>query len=288
LFRNDWNDTLKHPVFTNVSKQAGVLIEGYGLGVNIVDINNDGWKDIYVSNDYISNDILYINNHNGTFTDKCAEYFKHTSKNGMGNDIADINNDGLPDLIELDMAPADNYRLKMMYNDIKYETLLNYPRFGYITQYARNTLQLNQGNRVLSTDSIGDPVFSEVAYFAGIAHTDWSWAPLAVDIDNDGYRDLMISNGLPHDMSDLDFMAYRNYEIYKASTEDLIKKIPPAEVPNYIFHNNGDVTFSNKTKDWDGISRRSQPGWLMLTLTATAMWMLSSTIQICPQQCYRI
>src|SRR5688572_16267422 len=209
LLQNDWNDSLKHPVFTNISARAGILIEGYGLGVSIADINKDGWKDIYVSNDYISNNILYINNQNGTFTDRCHEYFKHSSKNAMGNDIADINNDGLADIIELDMAPADNYRLKMIHNPIGYQTFQNSARFGYMHQYARNTLQLNQGPKPEGNDSIGSPVFSEVAYSGGIAHTDWSWAPLLIDADNDGFRDLMITNGLPKDLSDMDFMAYR-------------------------------------------------------------------------------
>ena len=250
LLRNDWNDSLKHPVFTDVSKQAGILIEGYGLGVNIVDINNDGWKDIYVTNDYISNNILYINNHDGTFTDRCAEYFKHTSKNAMGNDIADINNDGLPDVIELDMAPADNYRLKMMNNDVTYQTLQNSAHYGYMHQYARNTLQLNRGPRLLDNDSIGPPVFSELAYYSGIAQTDWSWAPLAIDVDNDGYRDLLISNGLPKDMSDLDFIAYRNQPMASTPHEEMLKQLPSVKISNYVFRNNGDVTFTNKTKEW--------------------------------------
>lgn len=259
LLRNDWSENLKHPVFTDVSKEAGILIEGYGLGVNIADINNDGWKDIYVSNDYLSNNHLYINNKNGTFTDQCANYLKHTSKNAMGNDIADINNDGLADIIELDMAPADNYRLKMMLNDITYQTFQNFPQYGYIHQYVRNTLQLNQGPGVLDNDSIGPPVFSEVGYFAGIAQTDWSWAPLAVDADNDGYRDLMISNGLPHDMSDLDFIAYRNQAAASTPPSEMLKQLPSVKISNAIFHNNGDISFTNKTKEW---------GWDIPTFSA--------------------
>lgn len=250
LFRNDYNDRLKHPVFSDISKQAGILIEGYGLGVNITDINNDGWKDIYVSNDYLSNNILYINNHDGTFTDHCAEYFKHTSRNAMGNDVADINNDGLADIIELDMAPADNYRQKMMMNNISYQTFQNSAQFGYMHQYIRNCLQLNQGPRIGNNDSIGAPVFSEVSYFAGIAQTDWSWAPLAIDADNDGYRDLLISNGLPRDMSDLDFIAYRNKTAANTSAEEVLKQLPSVKISNYIFHNNGDITFTDKTKEW--------------------------------------
>ena len=250
LLRNDWNDSLKHPVFTNVSKQAGILIEGYGLGVSIADINNDGWKDIYVSNDYQSNNLLYINNHDGTFTDRCAEYFKHSSKNAMGNDIADINNDGLADLVETDMSPADNYRLKMINNSISYQTYQNSAQFGYIHQYARNMLQLNQGPSILDNDSIGHPVFSEVGYYSGIAHTDWSWAPLAIDADNDGYRDLMITNGLPKDLSDMDFIAYRGQAVANVPESEMLKQLPTAKISNYIFHNNGDLSFTNKTNDW--------------------------------------
>ena len=259
LLRNDWSDSLKHPVFTNVSKQAGILIEGYGLGVSITDINNDGWKDIYVSNDYLSNNILYINNHDGTFTDRCNEYFKHTSKNAMGNDIADINNDGLEDIIELDMAPADNYRLKMINNPVNYQTFQNTARYGYMYQYARNTLQLNLGPKVLDNDSIGPPVFSEIAYYSGISQTDWSWAPLAVDADNDGYRDLMITNGLPKDLSDMDFIAYRNQAIANTPQSVILNQLPSVKISNYIFHNNGDITFTDKTKEW---------GWEMPTFSA--------------------
>ena len=154
LFESKYDSVLHHPVFTDVSSKSGILIEGHGLGVSIVDINQDGWKDIYVSNDYLSNSIFYINNKNGTFTDHCADYLKHTSRNAMGNDIADINNDGLADIIETDMMPADNYRQKMMNNDIKYQTFQNSERFGYMYQYPRNTLQLNQGFGVKANDSI--------------------------------------------------------------------------------------------------------------------------------------
>ena len=123
LLRNDYDAKLGHPVFTDVTKQAGVIIEGFGHGANIVDINKDGWKDIFVTNDFNGNDLLYINNHDGTFTDKAASYFKHTSANGMGQDVIDINNDGLADVVELDMAPEDNYRRKMMLGSISYQNL---------------------------------------------------------------------------------------------------------------------------------------------------------------------
>src|SRR5438105_3026549 len=183
LYRNDWNPSLHHPVFTDVTKQAGVTIEGYGHSVNIADFNRDGWKDIFVTDDFISNDLLYINNHDGTFTNKADSYFKHTSANGMGQDVIDINNDGLSDVIELDMNPEDNYRKKTMLGSANYHTYQNSDYFGYQYQYVRNTLQLNQGPRVNQNDSIGDPVFSDVSFFSGVAETDWSWTPLWATFD---------------------------------------------------------------------------------------------------------
>jgi ASPIC and UnbV/FG-GAP-like repeat len=250
LYRNDWDDKLKHPVFTDVSKQAGTTIEGYGHNAAITDINKDGWKDILVSNDYLSQDILYINNHNGTFTDKVTSYFKHTSANAMGTDVNDINNDGLQDVIELDMNPEDNYRKKMMMNANSYQTYQNSDYFGYQYQYVRNTLQLNQGPRVNQKDSIGDPIFSDIAFFAGMAETDWSWAPMVVDFDNDGFRDLIITNGFPKDITDHDFVAFRNHAFYVASKKQLLEQIPAVKIPNYAFHNNGNLTFTNVTNNW--------------------------------------
>jgi hypothetical protein len=250
LLENNWNVEKGHAVFTDVSKKAGILIEGHGLGINIVDINQDGWKDMYVSNDYISNNILYINNKNGTFTDQCAKYFKHTSKNAMGNDIADINNDGLADIVEMDMMPADRYRQKMMYNDISYQTYQNFARFEYMHQYAHNTLHLNQGFVKSERDSMAKPAFAEIAYFSGMAQTDWSWAPLLTDLDNDGFRDLIISNGLPKDMSDLDFMAYRDNAVARTPIPELLAQMPVVKVSNYVYRNNGQLQFEDKTTEW--------------------------------------
>lgn len=250
LYRNDRNDSLHHPVFTNVTKEAGVTIEGFGHSVNIADFNKDGWKDIFVTNDFNSNDLLYVNNHNGTFTDKASSYFKHTSANGMGQDVIDINNDGLSDVVELDMNPEDNYRKKMMMNPSSYQNYQNSDYFGYQYQYVRNTLQLNQGPRVNQKDSIGDPVFSDVGYFAGIAETDWSWTPLVCDFDNDGFRDIIISNGFPKDVTDHDFIAFRSNSYNVASKEYTLSQIPQVKLHNYAFHNNGNVTFGNVTNDW--------------------------------------
>ena len=250
LLQNNFDAKLGHPVFTNVSRQAGITCEGYGLGINIVDINADGWKDIYVSNDFVSNNLLYINNHDGTFTNRCDEYFKHTSRNAMGNDAADINNDGLVDIIEVDMSPQDNYRIKKMYNPNSYQVLRKMKELGYMRQDIHNCLQLNQGPRLLGNDSIGAPVFSDIAYYSGIAQTDWSWAPLAVDVDNDGYRDIMISNGLPKDLTDLDFMSYRDEAKATTPIMEVLNKIPSLKLANYIYHNNGDATFTDKTMEW--------------------------------------
>lgn len=180
LYRNNGNQT-----FTNVSVQAGILIEGFGLGVQVCDINDDHWPDVYVSNDFITNDLLYINNRDGTFSNRASQYFKHETYNAMGNDVADINNDGLVDILEVDMLPEDNLRWKVTIMGNNYDEFENSLKYGYEPQYVRNTLQLNNGNGS----------FSEIGYLAGIEATDWSWSPLLADYDNDGLKDLFITNG---------------------------------------------------------------------------------------------
>ncbi|NJO25590.1 MAG: CRTAC1 family protein, partial [Bacteroidia bacterium] len=249
LYRNDWNDSLQHPVFTDVSIQAGILIEGFGLGVNVSDINRDGWPDIYVTNDYISNDILYINNGNGSFTDRAKDYLKHTSYSAMGNDITDINNDGLLDIVAVDMLPEDNLRRKVMQNASSYTTYINIKQYDYSYQYVRNTLQLNLGDRP-GSDSSYDPLFGDIGYYSNISSTDWSWAPLVADFDNDGFRDIIITNGFPRDVTDHDFIAYRTNTKGYASKEMLLEQIPAVKLKNYAFHNNGDLTFSDVTDQW--------------------------------------
>ncbi len=256
LYRNDMNNSLKHPVFTNVSKEAGITIEGYGHAATIADINKDGWKDIFVTNDFLSSDLLYINNHDGTFTDKATSYFKHTSANGMGQDIVDINNDGLSDVVELDMNPEDNYRKKMMMGSNNYQTFMFYTNFGLQTQYVRNTLQLNQGPRVNADDSIGDPIFSDVGYFSGIAETDWSWTPLVADFDNDGLRDIIITNGFPRDVTDHDFITYRQESSPLTPISTMLAQIPEVKLHNYAFVNKGNCNFNNVTYSW-GLSKPS-------------------------------
>lgn len=258
LYRNDWSSQLQHPVFTEVTKETGISWEGNGLGISILDINNDGWKDIYVSNDYLSGNILYVNNKNGTFTNRINEYFKHGSLNAMGNDAGDINNDGLTDIVEMDMMPEDNYRQKMMLNPIDYNWYLYSAQYNFPYQTVRNTLQLNRGPRMLENDSTGAPIFSEIAYYSGIANTDWSWAALLMDADNDGYKDLMTTNGLPKDVTDLDFIAYRQMN-QATNNFELLKKLPPVQISNYIFHNNRNLTFTDKTIDW---------GWNFPTFSA--------------------
>ena len=250
LYRNDWDSVLKHPVFTDVTKQAGINEHGFGLGVNIVDINKDGWKDVYVTNDFFRNDHLWINNKNGTFTDEIHRYFKHTSQNAMGNDIADINNDGLPDIVAVDMNPEDNFRKKKnmgRYNYFVYQNMLN---LGLELQYVRNTLQLNMGPARLANDSLSNPVFSEIGFYAGVAQTDWSWNPSLEDFDNDGYRDLIITNGYPRDVTDNDFAAYRNKASTLASKQQIIDEIPKIKVSNYAFKNEGNLQFQNVTQPW--------------------------------------
>jgi len=250
LYRNDWDSTKGHPVFTNVSRQAGILQEGYSHSVTIADINQDGWKDIYITNDYLTENILYINNGNGTFTNQSGNYFKHTAYNAMGADIVDINNDGLSDVIELDMNPEDNYRKKTMLNGGNYQSYLYNNDYNYQYQYIRNNLQLNMGPSIESADSLSHPVFTDISFYNGIAETDWSWTPLAADFDNDGFRDILVTNGFPKDVTDHDFMAYRNGAFAMNDKKKLLSMMPEVKIPNYVFKNNGDLTFKNNTVQW--------------------------------------
>jgi hypothetical protein len=236
LFRNNGNGT-----FTDVSKHAGILDEGYGLGVAIADINKDGWQDIYVSNDYITNDLLYVNNGNGTFTNAIDKWIKHQSQFSMGNDVADINNDGLPDIVTLDMLPEGNLRRKTVITGTGYISYINNKKYGYSPQYVRNMLQVNNG----------DGSFSEIGQLAGIQQTEWSWSPLFADFDNDGFRDLMITNGFPRDITDKDFSNFRNGPAKNvASVEYFLDSIPVVKVSNYAFKNKGDLTFKDATQEW--------------------------------------
>lgn len=236
LYRNNGNNT-----FTNVSREAGILYEGYGLGLAISDINLDGWPDIYVSNDYIANDLLYINNGDGTFSNKIDEYIKHQSQFSMGNDVADINNDSYPDIVTLDMLPDKNLRRKTVITPPGYTSYINNAKYGYAPQYVRNMLQLNNG----------DGTFSEIGQLSGIHQTEWSWSPLLADFDNDGYRDCLITNGFPRDITDKDFGNFRGGPGGNiASVRYLLDSIPVVKIPNFAFRNNGDFTFTDVTGAW--------------------------------------
>ncbi|MCJ8164041.1 VCBS repeat-containing protein [Pontibacter sp. E15-1] len=249
LYRNNGDNT-----FTNVAAAAGITKEGYGLGVGIGDFNQDGWPDIYVTNDFIYDDLLYINNQDGTFTESIRAYLKHTSHFSMGTDVADFNNDGLPDIITVDMMPDDSRRQKLM-NGVK-----NFDEFqlalqkGYMPQYVRNNLQLNNGNGT----------FSEISQLAGIHYTDWSWAPLFADFDNDGNRDLLITNGIRKDITHLDFATYYATQMRskfgnKGSERHLLKMaetMDGVKKHNFLYRNKGNLTFSDESVNW-GLGQES-------------------------------
>lgn len=242
LFRNNGDMT-----FTNVSREAGITIEGFGLGVVVSDINDDGWPDVYVSNDFITNDLLYINNQDGTFSNEAGRYLKHQTYNGMGADIADYNNDALPDIVVLDMLPEDNKRWKLTPRGNTYDEFHNGLKLGYEPQYVRNTLQLNNGN--LS--------FSEIGQLAGIEATEWSWSALFADYDNDGFKDLFITNGYGKDITNLDFIVYGDKEqsmglpaVNASERQALLNELPGIRIHNYMYRNKGDLTFSDESEGW--------------------------------------
>jgi enediyne biosynthesis protein E4 len=254
LYRNNGNQT-----FTDVSKEAGILKEGYSLGAAISDVNNDGWPDIYVSNDFLTSDILYINNGNGTFSDKTRECLKHTSFASMGNDVADFNNDGLPDIYTLDMLPEDNYRKKMIIPSAGYDKFQLLLQKGYEPQYTRNALQINNGR-----GPTGENSFSDIAFYSGVSATDWSWAALWADYDNDGDKDLYVSNGFYRDLGNLDYINYQarlqnpmgRQDIKKAEKLKAIKELASIPLQDYFFENNGDLTFAKKSSEW-GFTEKS-------------------------------
>jgi enediyne biosynthesis protein E4 len=250
LYQNRRSSVYQHPVFANVSSDAGIDEKGYGLGVTVGDVNNDGWPDIYVTNDFISSDHLYINNRNGTFTNRVKDCLKHTSQNAMGNDINDINNDGWPDLVAVDMNPEDNYRKQKNMAAANYSKYRNMSDLGYSLQFVRNTLQINQGIAPTGNDSLELPVFSDISYYAGVAETDWSWTPSVADFDNDGLKDLLITNGYAKDVTDHDFISYRRDKGYIASEQDLLSQIPEIKVSNYAFRNTPELRFENVSEAW--------------------------------------
>lgn len=247
LFRNDINNG--NPSFSDVTATAGIhnSVLNYGLGAGIADINHDGYPDIYVGNDYIAPDYLYINNGNGTFTDQAGKSLGHTSHFSMGNDIADINNDGMNDIFSLDMLPEDNRRQKLLFAPDNYERFNLNVKTGLHHQYMRNMLHLNNGNGR----------FSEIGQLSGISNTDWSWSALFADYDNDGWKDLLVTNGYLRDFTNQDFVKYmKSYLQTKRRNigdEDILKLIhemPASDVVNYVFRNEGNLSFTDKGKDW--------------------------------------
>ncbi|HXM37479.1 MAG TPA: VCBS repeat-containing protein [Gemmatimonadales bacterium] len=243
LFRNDGGH------FVDVTAAAGLVdgIDGYGLGVVASDFNLDGCPDLYVANDFQGDDYLYLNNCDGTFTESLASAMGHTSRFSMGVDAADFNNDGRPDLVVLDMLPDREEILKTSANAESFNLFNLRLKAGYHPQYARNTLQLNRGHGR----------FSEIGYLAGVAATDWSWSPLFADLDNDGFKDLFITNGIFRRPNDLDYINYAGNEAARASDRALLERMPQVPLSKYAFHNNGDLTFTNMAEEW-GLA---QPGF---------------------------
>jgi hypothetical protein len=248
LYRNDGG------VFTDISEQAHIDGSGlnFGLSVAISDINGDGWPDIYVTNDYDERDFLYLNNHNGTFREVLGTSAGHISEFAMGSDISDYNNDGKTDIMVLDMLPEDNHRQKLLKGPDAYDKYMMRVNAGFHHQQMRNTLQLNNGN-----DSSGAPIFSEVGQLAGVFSTDWSWAPLFADFDNDGWKDLFISNGILRDMTNLDFVKYTSgYTADSVKLNDpvemwkVVRSMPSTRLTNYLFRNDHNLGFTNETKNW--------------------------------------
>jgi hypothetical protein len=255
LFKNMLAESGKL-TFKDVTSSSGIINNAlnYGLNVSISDLNLDGWPDIYTSSDYTEKDCYYINNKDGTFTESLQKSFTQISKYSMGADIADCNNDGLPDVITLDMLPQDNHRQKLLKGPDEYDKYHLIADSGFYYQQMRNMLHLNEG-----LDENGDARFSEVAQFAGVSNTDWSWSALWADLDNDGWKDLFVTNGYLRDFTNMDFLKYTvaDYELAKVSkgkldfkTYELVKKMPSNKLSNYAFQNLHNLQFKNVTNEW--------------------------------------
>lgn len=245
LLRNDEGH------FNEVSNMAGIYSSkiGFGLGVSAGDINRDGWLDIYVSNDFFERDYLYINNKDGTFTESLELQMREISLGAMGSDMADLNNDSWPEIFTTEMTAEDNERLKTKVLFENWDTYQMKVQNGYYHQFARNVLQLNNRNNS----------FSEIGRLSGVSTTDWSWGSLIMDLDNDGWKDIFVANGIFKDLLDRDFLdIYSNPSIMRSLIKSeesaimsLIDKIPSVKIPNYAFHNNGNLTFTNFSEKWD-------------------------------------
>ena len=251
--------------FVNVSRETGILAEGYGLGICISDLDDNGLPDVYCANDFLSNDLVWLNKSKtsaakSVFSDQAANLLKHQTHNGMGVDIADINNDALPDIVVLDMLPPGNYRQKMMLPGSNYNRFQMQEQLGYQAQFMRNTLQLNRGNSLLNgAETVS---FSEIGQLAGIEKTDWSWAPLLADLDNDGWKDLYITNGYRRDVTNLDFIAF-NHDLGAFGTTEAryqnirneLYKLPEVNISKYAYRNRGNdpaaaLQFEDVSKAW--------------------------------------
>lgn len=244
LLRND------NGKFTDVSESAGIYgsLIGFGLGVTVGDVNGDLYPDIYISNDFYERDYLYINNKNGTFSEQIQNWTSHISQSSMGADMADINNDGKADIFVTDMLPEPDERLKTTTTFDNYDLFTRKLNLDFYNQYMQNTLQLNNGS----------DQFLEIANYAGVAKTDWSWGALLFDMDNDGYKDIYVCNGIYHDLTNQDFMDFFANDIMqkmvitgkKEEIETIINKMPSTPIPNYAFKNNKGATFSNEAQKW--------------------------------------
>ncbi|MFT4152762.1 VCBS repeat-containing protein [Parafilimonas sp.] len=234
--------------FTDITMQSGInsSVLGYGLGISVADINMDGYPDIYIGNDFHEKDYLYLNNRDGSFTEADSASFMHTSQYTMGVDIADVNNDALPEIVSMDMLPSDPYILKRSEGEDDYDIFRMKIGYGYGYQYTRNNLQYNRGNGL----------FSDIGLYAGVAATDWSWGPLLVDFDNDGLKDLFITNGIPKRLNDIDYINYvsndqlqMDIRLNSLSPKDisLIDKFPEIKIPNKFFRNNGAFSFNDRS-----------------------------------------
>jgi hypothetical protein len=244
LLRND------NGKFVDVSEQAGIFgsLIGFGLGISVGDVNGDLYPDIYISNDFYERDYLYINNKNGTFSEQVQGWTSHTSQSSMGADMADINNDGLPDIFTTDMLPEGDERLKTTTSFENYDLFTRKLNLDFYYQYMQNNLQFNNGNNQ----------FLEIANYAGVAKTDWSWGALLFDMDNDGNKDIFVSNGICHDLTNQDFVDFFANDLMQKMTitgkkeqmETIINKMPSTPIPNYAYHNNKDLTFTNQAENW--------------------------------------
>ncbi len=241
LYRNDNNR------FIDVTGKSGLnnSMLSYGLGAAVSDINGDGWPDLYISNDYTAPDYLYINNKKGGFVNELEQRLGYTSNFSMGNNISDINNDGHLDIYTLDMLPETNERQKLLFAPDNYEKFDMNVKSGLYYQYMRNMLHLNNG----------DGTFSEIGQLSGVSNTDWSWAPLIADFDNDGLKDLFVTNGYVRDFTNMDFMKYmgdflKDRKLMRADVLELVHKMPSSSVKNYMYQNTGDLRFKNVISDW--------------------------------------